>query len=86
MFHTFLIASFIIIPCGTVEVPEKEFCDWFFSHCPYIKTPYRPIEKAFTTLDIEIKFNARRLRKLDDVEQKSFNFFSPFINLKILKV
>ena len=52
-----------------------------FNQCPYIKSPYRPVEKAFTTVDIELVFNARRLRKLDDVEQK-LTFFLHFFRLK----
>ena len=76
MLETIFMALLLVIPGGTIEVPEKEFCDWFFNHCPYIKTPYRPIERAFTTVEIDLTFNARRLRKLDDVEQKLILFFS----------
>ena len=66
----FLPILITVINAGTDLVPEAEFCEWLFDHCPYIKSPYRPVKHPFFKVDVEIKLGARRLTKLDDVEQK----------------
>ena len=58
---------------------EEEFCQWLTKRCPFMSSSYRPVEDPDEAVAIEIEFDAKRMMKLDDVDQKfevigSFSF------------
>ena len=70
MLILFMIFSPVLAQQGSTLVPEAEFCQWFFKQCPNFQSRFRPSQKAGEKIDVSLMFGARRLVKVDDVEQR----------------
>ena len=73
MLILFIISSIFAQQSSTL-VPEAEFCQWFFKQCPSFQSRFRPNQRAGEKIDISLMFGARRLVKVDDVEQRFIIF------------
>ena len=78
MLIKFLVVLSVFAQQGSTLVPEAEFCQWFFKQCPDLKSKFRPSQKAGQRIDVSLVFGARRLAKVDDVEQRFVNHFFSF--------